>query len=137
MPDLNISRRTLFLTTAAALAAPAILSRASFAQEASEPPMTATPQTKSFKIGKFAVSTIRDGKVVAEKPQETFGTDQKPEENQSRVLNFFSPELTLALPDYPQYEVIARYMHRSGIFGTYNGVWEGANSFVLGFRYRF
>jgi hypothetical protein len=28
-------------------------------------------------------------------------------------------------------------MHRSGIFGTYNGVWEGANSLVVGFRTRF
>ncbi|WP_209441970.1 hypothetical protein [Neoroseomonas oryzicola] len=74
---------------------------------------------------------------VTRLPQVERGTDQKPEPNQSRFLNFFSPELTFALPDYPQYEVALRYMHRSGIFGTYNGVWEGANSFVVGFRYRF
>ncbi len=74
---------------------------------------------------------------VTRLPQVERGTDARPEPNQSRWLNFFSPELTVALPDYPQYELAFRYMHRSGIFGTYNGVYEGANSFVLGFRYRF
>lgn len=74
---------------------------------------------------------------VTRLPQVERGTDARPEPNQSAWLNFFSPELTFALPDYPQYELSMRYMHRSGIFGTYNGVYEGANSFVLGFRYRF
>ncbi len=83
----------------------------------------------------FGVSMGPD--YVTRLPQVERGTDARPEENQSRFLNFFSPELTFALPDYPQYEVALRYMHRSGIFGTYNGVYEGANSFVLGMRYRF
>lgn len=59
------------------------------------------------------------------------------EQNQSAFLNYFSPELTFALPEHPQYEVALRYMHRSGMFGLYNRVWEGANSFAVGFRYRF
>ncbi|MBR0678677.1 hypothetical protein GXW77_21110, partial [Roseomonas alkaliterrae] len=74
---------------------------------------------------------------VTRLPRVERGTDLRPEPNQSRWLNYFSPEITVALPDYPQYELAFRYMHRSGIFGTYNGVYEGANSFVLGFRYRF
>lgn len=74
---------------------------------------------------------------VTRLPRVERGTDLRPEPNQSRWLNFFSPEITVALPDYPQYELAFRYIHRSGIFGTYNGVYEGANSFVLGFRYRF
>ena len=61
----------------------------------------------------------------------------QPAERLAEWLNFFSPEITFALPDYPQYEVALRYMHRSGIFGTYNGVYEGANTFAVGFRYRF
>lgn len=103
MPTLSISRRTLFVSAAAALAAPAILSRASFAQEPSEDTMAVHPQTKSFRIGKFAVSTIRDGKVVSEKPQETFGTNQKPEDVAAaleanmlpadRFINSFAPTL--------------------------------------------
>jgi len=74
---------------------------------------------------------------VTRLPQVERGTDALPEANQSRVLNFFSPELTFALPSRPHQEIAIRYMHRSGIFGTFNGVWEGANSLVVGFRTRF
>ena len=74
---------------------------------------------------------------VTRLPQVERGTDARPEPNQSRFLNFFSPELTFALPSRPHQEISIRYMHRSGIFGTYNGVYEGANSLVLGFRTRF
>jgi len=103
MPELNISRRTLFVTATAALAAPAILSRASFAQEASDKPMVIQPETKSFKIGSFTVASIRDGKVVAEKPHETYGTNQKPEDvgaaleanmlPPDKFINSFAPTL--------------------------------------------
>lgn len=103
MPKLSISRRTLFVSSAAALAAPAILSRASFAQEAEQEPVIVSPETRSFTIGKFAVSTVRDGKVVAEKPHETFGTNQKPEEvaaaleanmlPSDKFINSFAPTL--------------------------------------------
>lgn len=74
---------------------------------------------------------------VTRLPRVERGTDLRPEPNQSHFLNYFSPEITFALPDFPQYELAFRYMHRSGIFGTYNGVYEGANTFALGFRYRF
>jgi glyoxylase-like metal-dependent hydrolase (beta-lactamase superfamily II) len=80
MSKLILSRRTLFVSTAAALAAPAILTRTSFAQDAEAEPAPTAPQTRSFKIGNFSVNTIRDGKVIAEKPHETFGTNQKPED---------------------------------------------------------
>lgn len=103
MSDLNIARRTLFVSTAAVLAAPSILSRAGFAQEAEPESIALPPQTKSFKIGKFAVSTIRDGKMVIEKPNETFGTNQKPEDVAAelqasmlptdRFVNSFAPTL--------------------------------------------
>ena len=74
---------------------------------------------------------------VTRLPRVERGTDALPEANQSRFLNFFSPELTFALPERPHQEVVLRYMHRSGIFGTFNGVWEGANSLTVGFRMRF
>jgi glyoxylase-like metal-dependent hydrolase (beta-lactamase superfamily II) len=103
MPIVRISRRSLFATTVAALAAPAILSRASFAQEAEPEPMAAAPETKIFKIGKFTIATIRDGKVMGEKPHETFGTNQKPEDVAAalaanmlpadRFINSFAPTL--------------------------------------------
>ena len=74
---------------------------------------------------------------VTRLPQVERGTDARPEPNQSHFLNFFSPELTFALPSRPDREIAIRYMHRSGIFGTFNGVWEGANSLTVGYRMRF
>jgi hypothetical protein len=74
---------------------------------------------------------------VTRLPQVERGTDAQPETNTSKFLNFFSPELTFALPSRPDREIAIRYMHRSGIFGTFNGVWEGANSLTVGFRMRF
>ncbi|MCA3338394.1 MAG: hypothetical protein INF90_07700 [Roseomonas sp.] len=74
---------------------------------------------------------------VTRLPQVERGTAAQPETNTSKFLNFFSPELTFALPSRPDREIAIRYMHRSGIFGTFNGVWEGANSLTVGFRMRF
>jgi hypothetical protein len=74
---------------------------------------------------------------VTRLPQVERGTDALPEKNQSHFLNFFSPELTFALPSRPDREIAIRYMHRSGIFGTFNGVYEGANSLIVGYRMRF
>ncbi|MCA3379909.1 MAG: hypothetical protein ING08_06670 [Roseomonas sp.] len=74
---------------------------------------------------------------VTRLPQVERGTDAQPETNTSKFLNFFSPEITFALPSRPDREIDIRYMHRSGIFGTFNGVWEGANSLIVGFRMRF
>lgn len=61
----------------------------------------------------------------------------------SNLLHFFSPELTLALPSQPQWELVARIHHRSGgkiLFGEipmFNGVDGGAHFGTLGIRYRF
>ena len=74
---------------------------------------------------------------VTRLPQVERGTDAMPEKHQSNFLNFFSPEITFALPRRPDREISIRYMHRSGIFGTFNGVWEGANSLTVGYRMRF
>ena len=74
---------------------------------------------------------------VTRLPQVERGTDAQPETNTSKFLNFFSPEITFALPSRPDREIAIRYMHRSGIFGTFNGVYEGANSLTVGFRMRF
>jgi hypothetical protein len=55
----------------------------------------------------------------------------------SSVLNFFSPELTLALPSHPYEELLLRFHHRSGIFGAIHGVTGGAQFGTVGFRHRF
>ena len=103
MPLLPLTRRSLFLTTTAALAAPAILARTSLAQTETAETMTAAPETNSFTIGTFKIATIRDGKVLGEKPHETFGTNQKPEDvaalleanmlPSDKFINSFAPTL--------------------------------------------
>jgi glyoxylase-like metal-dependent hydrolase (beta-lactamase superfamily II) len=79
------------MTTAGALAAPAILTRASFAATKAEPMTTTTPETNSFKLGKFAFTVIRDGKSVIDNPQGTFGTNQTPDDVNALLTANFLP----------------------------------------------
>ena len=55
----------------------------------------------------------------------------------SHFLNFFTPELTLALPQLPRDELIFRFQHRSGAFGAINGVYGGSSFATVGYRHRF
>lgn len=56
------------------------------------------------------------------------------------VLNYFSPEITFALPRYPQYELMVQLHHRSDPFG---GISNGGSPdpgwqfLTVGLRYRF
>jgi hypothetical protein len=61
----------------------------------------------------------------------------------SKLLHFFSPEITLGLPSHPDWDLVARIHHRSGgriLFGEidmFNGVGGGVHFATLGIRYRF
>ena len=61
----------------------------------------------------------------------------------SKLLHFFSPEITLGLPSQPQWDLVARIHHRSGtriLFGDvdmFKGVGGGVHFATLGLRYRF
>jgi len=55
------------------------------------------------------------------------------------ILNYFSPEITFALPQYPQYELMVQMHHRSnfadiGKGGTPDPGWQ---FLTVGLRYRF
>ena len=63
--------------------------------------------------------------------------ETRPGDSTSHVLHYFSPEITFAHPQYKQHELIFRYHHRSGVFGTFNNVWGGSNVLALGYRYRY
>lgn len=60
-----------------------------------------------------------------------------PTEARGHLLHYFSPEITFALPDKPEHELVMRLHHRSGVFGLMHGVHGGADAFVMGYRYRF
>ena len=55
--------------------------------------------------------------------------------NYSTFLNYLAFEVEGLVT--PQWSVVGRIHHRSGAFGTYNGVKEGSNAYLLGLRYRF
>jgi len=55
----------------------------------------------------------------------------------NKVLNYVMAELTLSLPECPQWALVARYHHRSGMFGVFNGVHDASTAFAAGIKYWF
>ncbi len=55
-------------------------------------------------------------------------------ENYAQLLNYLAFELEAAVS--PELSVVGRIHHRSGAFGTYSGVREGSNAYLVGVRYR-
>jgi hypothetical protein len=55
----------------------------------------------------------------------------------SRLMHFFSPEVTFALPTRPDVELMFRMHHRSGVFGLVSDAWGGAQYGTVGLRVRF
>lgn len=55
----------------------------------------------------------------------------------SKVLNYVMAELTLSLPEVPQWAFVARYHHRSGMFGAFHGVHDASTAFAAGIKYWF
>lgn len=55
----------------------------------------------------------------------------------NKVLNYVMAELTLSLPECSQWALVARYHHRSGMFGVFNGVHDASTAFALGVKYWF
>ncbi|MFM8258683.1 MAG: DUF3769 domain-containing protein [Vulcanococcus sp.] len=50
-------------------------------------------------------------------------------------LNYLGFELEALVS--PEWSLVGRIHHRSGAYGTYSGVKEGSNAYLLGLRYRF
>ena len=55
-------------------------------------------------------------------------------ENYTRLLNYLAFEVEAAVTS--DLSIVGRIHHRSGAFGTYSGVTEGSNGYLLGLRYR-
>jgi hypothetical protein len=55
----------------------------------------------------------------------------------SQFLNYLMFELAFALPDVPQWDLVVRIHHRSGIFGLINDVEGASNAIGFGIRYNF
>jgi hypothetical protein len=55
----------------------------------------------------------------------------------SVFLNYFSPEITFAIPDYEKYELVFSIHHRSGLYGLINNVNAGSQFGTVGLRVHF
>jgi hypothetical protein len=55
----------------------------------------------------------------------------------NRLLHFFSPEITFALPDRPEIELLFRFHHRSGANGLVGDPGGGSHYGTVGLRWRF
>ena len=63
--------------------------------------------------------------------------DRADDEEGSRWMHFFSPEITFALPSRPNVELLLRFHHRSGVFGLVSDARGGAQYATVGLRLRF
>ena len=63
--------------------------------------------------------------------------DRARDDEGSRLMHFFSPEVTFALPSRPEVELLFRMHHRSGVFGVVSDAWGGAQYGTVGLRVRF
>jgi glyoxylase-like metal-dependent hydrolase (beta-lactamase superfamily II) len=96
MGDIStISRRSLFLAAGlGTLAAPLIINRAGAfaASDTGTAGMKASPvETRSFKLGSFRVTVVRDGMRPSGAPNETFGTNQPAEAVGALLTENFLP----------------------------------------------
>lgn len=60
-----------------------------------------------------------------------------PDEESTRLLNYLLVELDFSPPGDSPWGVVARLHHRSGVFGTFSGVYGGSDFIGLGLRYTF
>ena len=56
-------------------------------------------------------------------------------EDYTTFLNYLGFEVEALIR--PEWSIVGRIHHRSGAYGTYSGVSEGSNAYLLGMRYRF
>jgi hypothetical protein len=55
----------------------------------------------------------------------------------SLLLNYLMLEMTFALPETPQWNLVVRLHHRSGIFGFFDGIEGASNALGIGLKYKF
>lgn len=63
--------------------------------------------------------------------------DRAKDDEGSRLMHYFSPEVTFALPSRPDLELMFRFHHRSGVFGLVSDAFGGAQYGTVGLRVRF
>jgi hypothetical protein len=92
----------------------------------------------AFPWNNYVKTTIALSEVISLATQiDTVERDANPNRAGSIVLNYFSPEITVSLPDYQQYDLIFSIHHRSGLYGLIDHVNAGSQFGTVGFRIHF
>jgi len=55
----------------------------------------------------------------------------------TRLLNYLLFEFTFSIPEHPEWALVTRIHHRSGVFGMFDGVRGASNVLGAGLRYSF
>lgn len=63
--------------------------------------------------------------------------EQEFRDNTSQLMSYLAFEIAFTLPEYPEWTLVTRIHHRSGMFGTFNDTYGGSNFLALGLRYHF
>ncbi|MEN6319641.1 MAG: hypothetical protein ABFD82_12890 [Syntrophaceae bacterium] len=90
----------------------------------------------TFPWNKYIITTfaIGEGLSYATKTPER---EEESHGNTSRYLNYLMVDLTFALPETPQWNLVLRLHHRSGIFGIFDDVEGASNALGIGLKYKF
>lgn len=67
-------------------------------------------------------------------PQQELDSEDEPG-NATRLLNYLMTELTFSMPEHPEWQVMYRLHHRSGVFGLYTPGTVGSTAAGIGVRY--
>ena len=62
---------------------------------------------------------------------------QRNDNDSQHLLNYLGIEIALTLPKYPDFGLVYRIHHRSGVFGLFGGVKGASDFYMLGLRYKF
>ncbi|MGB7206573.1 MAG: MBL fold metallo-hydrolase [Anderseniella sp.] len=116
MTQLNLSRRTLL---AGATAAPLVaLTNTQVSAKASLAEAIDRPSHRRFKLGEFDLTTINDGAIALENPQDIFGINASKEEFEAQAKANFLPTDKLQISFTP---VIINTGNELVLFDTGNG----------------
>jgi hypothetical protein len=94
---------------------------------------------KAFPWNNYLYTNVRLGLVGASYVSDISPWELKNSGNRtgSRFLNFLVPELTFSSGPNAKWEAFLRVHHRSGAWGTINGVYGGSNYVSVGYRQGF
>ena len=101
-------------------------------------PIVIVARWKAFPWNNVLPTTfaIGDGiSIATEKPK--LEAKRRGSNKTNEVLNYVMAELTLSLPSCQNWALVARYHHRSGMFGVFHGVHDASTAFALGVKYWF